>query len=242
MIYIFRLHTQEIVESMHSVEYINTLHLNTFFPWGLELSILWRLALTSQTYKCTCICMWNWICFSEPAYLLQIGPLIPSSKYFTLLCYTIILSLSTITNPDFYALFKHQHPLFPNYSQKMTGSLTLKEGQGGGRGGGATSMRRWNRLIFQTSTCKSTSTPILPPCPLSLLQQKVALQVPKGLPFSMLYILFPSHFLRNRKHHLCFSSLFLSLDYSDSPSQWFPPQGIILKSLPLTTQINWVDI
>lgn len=116
--------------------------------------------------------MWTWICFSEPVCLLQIGPLIPSSKYSTLLCYIIILSLSTITNPDFYGLFKHQHPLFPNYSQKMAWSLPSKEGQGGGRGGGGAScISRWNCLIFQMPISKSASAPILSPCPPSFLQQ-----------------------------------------------------------------------
>lgn len=83
-------------------------------------------------------------------------------------------SLSTITNPDFYALFKHQHPLFPSYSQKMAWSLPSKELplKGGGRGGGgATSISRSNCLIFQTPTSKSASTPMVPACPPSFLQQ-----------------------------------------------------------------------
>ena len=43
--------------------------------------------------------------------------------------------------------------------------------------------------------------PITLPSFLPSARQKAALQAPKQLPFSMLYILCPSHFLRNPKHH-----------------------------------------
>ena len=138
---------------------------------------------------------------------------------------------------------------FPVTLRRWHWSLPLKELRlkGGGRGGGGARSYQQVKLSYLPDANKQSCiythrTPL--PSFLPSARQKAALQAPKWLPFSMLYIPCPCHFLRNPKHHSCFSSLFLSLDYSDSPSQYFLPQGFFkqLKSLPLTTQIKRVDV